>query len=175
VITDQSGAIVAGAEVRVTSTETNVSAFGTSNESGVYVVIGLKPGRYNIKVQKEGFNQIDLTDFTLNVQDDISRNFVLRVGSTSESISVEGNAESIETSGSVSTVIDREFVRQLPLNGRSFNTLLQLTPGVVIAPGGGSLNGQFSVNGQRGDANYFMVDGVSANFGITVSVAGGPL
>src|SRR5258708_38126051 len=111
----------------------NTSAVGTSNQSGVYVVTGLKPGRYNIKVKKEGFNQIDLTDFTLNIQDDISRNFSLRVGSTSESISVEGKAESIETSGAVSTVIDRQFAESLPLNGRSFNTLLQLTPAVVIA------------------------------------------
>src|SRR6266849_1416640 len=104
VITDQSGAIVAGAEVRVTNTDTNMTAVSTSNQSGVYLVTSLKPGRYYIKVKKDGFNQIDLTDLTLNVQDDISRNFVLRVGSTSESVSVEGKAESIETSGSVGTV-----------------------------------------------------------------------
>src|SRR5712672_1153780 len=166
VITDQSGAVVAGVEVRVTNTDTNVSATATSNEAGVYVVTGLKPGPYRIKVKKDGFNQIDLTDFTLNVQDDISRNFVLRVGSTSESISVEGKAESIETSGSVSTVIDRQFVNRLPLNGRSFNTLLELTPGVVVAPATNVAPGQFSINGQRTNANYFTVDGVSANFGL---------
>lgn len=170
VITDQSGAVVAGAEVLVTNTDTNVSATATSNDSGVYVVIGLKPGPYRIKVKKEGFNQIDLTDFRLNVQDDISRNFSLRVGSTSESISVEGRAGSIETSGSVSTVINREFVSQLPLNGRSFNTLLQLTPGVVIAPASPLSPGQFSIAGQRTDANNFSVDGVSANFGVASSI-----
>lgn len=173
VITDQSGAAVAGAEVQVTNTDTNVSVTATSNESGVYVVTGIKPGPYRIGVKKEGFNQIDLTGFTLNVQDDISRNFVLRVGSTSESISVEGRAESVETSGSVSTVIDRGFVSQLPLNGRSFNTLLQLTPGVVIAPTSTGAQGQFSINGQRTNSNYFQVDGVSADFGVPGAVIAG--
>ena len=63
-------------------------------------------------------------------------------------------------------MIDRNFVESLPLNGRSFNTLLQLTPGVVIAPISSSFqNGQFSIAGQRTDANSFSVDGVSANFG----------
>src|SRR5258706_5493484 len=173
VITDQSGAVVAGAEVRVTSTDTNVSAVGTSNQSGVYVVTGLKPGRYNLQVRKDGFNQIELTELTLNVQDDVSRNFTLRVGSTSESISVEGNAEAVETSGSVSTVIDRQFAENLPLNGRSFQTLLSLSPGVVnVGKTSGDIGrGQFSVNGQRTDANYFTVDGVSANFGTVVNLS----
>ena len=79
---------------------------------------------------------------------------------------------------SVSTVIDRNFVESLPLNGRSFNTLLQLTPGVVIAPPAGNNTGsgapgQFSIAGQRTDANNFTVDGVSANFGVSTSAAMG--
>jgi len=88
------------------------------------------------------------------------------VGSTSEKASrLKEKQNQIETSGAVSTVIDRQFIENLPLNGRSFNTLLQLTPGVVIAPIQASL-GQFSVSGQRTDANNFTVDGVSANFGV---------
>src|SRR5262249_33205941 len=65
--------------------------------------------------------------------------------------------------------IDRKFVESLPLNGRSFNTLLQLTPGVVIAPlaGFGQAPGQFSIAGQRTDGNNFTVDGISANFGVS--------
>jgi len=67
--------------------------------------------------------------------------------------------------------VDRQFVENLPLNGRSFQNLFQLTPGVVVATTSFYDQGQFNVNGQRGDANYFTVDGVSANFGIN----GGPL
>ncbi len=70
-------------------------------------------------------------------------------------------------SGAVSTVIDRQFVENLPLNGRSVQTLIALTPGVVVTPSTYNDQGQFSVNGQRADANYFTVDGASANFGVT--------
>ena len=67
----------------------------------------------------------------------------------------------------VSTVVDRTFVENLPLNGRSFQTLIMLAPGVVLTATAFDDQGQFSVNGQRADANYFTVDGVSANFGVT--------
>ena len=80
----------------------------------------------------------------------------------------------------MSTVVDRTFADNLPLNGRSFQTLILLTPGVVVATTAFDDQGQFSVNGQRGDANYFTVDGVSANFGVTgyfplVQAGGGAL
>jgi hypothetical protein len=69
------------------------------------------------------------------------------------------------TDGSVSTVVDRSFIESIPLNGRSLQPLITLTPGVVLTPATGNEQGQFSVNGQRADANYFSVDGVGANFG----------
>ncbi len=168
IITDQSGAIVVGAEVRVTNADTNAVSIAKTNSSGIYTVVGLKPGRYNVKVVKEGFNQIDLTDLTLNVQDDISRNFTLRVGSTSQSISVEGSGINVNTTdGSVSTVIDRQFVENIPLNGRSFQSLILLTPGVTSVPNAGvNATGEFSINGQRPESNYYTVDGVSANTGM---------
>ena len=91
----------------------------------------------------------------------------MQVGAVGESITVSGNTAYINTvSGTVSTVVDQHFVDNMPLNGRSFQSLLALAPGVVFT----SVDlgfGQFSVNGQRSDANYWMVDGVSANFGIT--------
>jgi hypothetical protein len=170
VITDQSGAVVVSAEVRVTNTDTNIIWTGTSNRSGVYLVTGLKPGRYRIHIGKEGFKGIDLTDLTLNVQDSVSRNFMLQVGSTSESISVEGNELQINTQdASVGTIVDRQFAENLPLNGRSFQTLIQLTPGVVLNAPSLFDGGQFTVDGQRGTSNYWMVDGVSANFGINAA------
>jgi hypothetical protein len=162
VITDQSGGVVVGAELLVTNTDTNVAWTSISNGSGVYQVTGLKPGRYRVHVSKEGFRGIYLNDLILNIQDSVSRNFSLQIGSTSESVSVEAGALTINTTdASVSTVVDRQFAENLPMNGRSFQTLIQLTPGVVQTPS----EGQFSVNGQRGTSNYWMIDGVSANFG----------
>jgi len=170
VITDQSGAVVVGAEVLVTNTDTNVAWTSISNGSGVYLVTGLKPGRYRIHVGKEGFKGIDFTDLILNVQDSVSRNFTLQVGSTSESISVEGNELQINTQdASVSTVVDRQFAENLPMNGRSFQTLIYLTPGVVATSSTTYDSGQFSVNGQRPSSNYWTVDGVSANIGVSTT------
>src|SRR5260370_5424273 len=174
-VMDRSGAVVADAKVEVTNSDTNVRTATTSNKSGTYVVTGLRPGRYRMAVSKEGFRSIVVTDITLNVQDVVSRNFNLDVGAFSESITVTAGALNVNTTdASVSTVIDRQFVDNLPLNGRSFNTLLQLTPGVVIAQlpnTGGSAPGQFSIAGQRTDANNFTVDGVSANFGVGTSTS----
>ncbi|HKV37392.1 MAG TPA: hypothetical protein VJP89_23820 [Pyrinomonadaceae bacterium] len=79
----------------------------------------------------------------------------------------------VRNSPSVSTVIDRAFVSNLPLNGRSFQSLFELAPGVVISRSTFSEQGQFSVNGQRANANYFMVDGVSANIGVSAGAAPG--
>src|SRR5262249_3562953 len=85
----------------------------------------------------------------------------------SETVTVEAGAPTNTESGTVSTIVDRTLVENLPLNGRSFQTLLTLTPGVVLTATRFDDQGQFSVNGQRADANYFTVDGVSANFGVT--------
>ena len=81
-------------------------------------------------------------------------------------VTVEGSAPLLNASdASVSTVIGNRFVENMPLNGRSFSSLIELSPGVVLTPANLYEQGQFSVNGQRPDANYFMVDGVSANLG----------
>jgi len=166
-ITDPQSRVVPDVAVEVTNVDTSVSTHQTSNSDGLYVMAGLKPGRYRVSVTKEGFRRIDLVDLVLNVQDVLSRNFQLQLGPVSSSITVTADAANVNTTdATVGTVIDRNFVESLPLNGRSFNTLLQLTPGVVIAPiSSGFQNGQFSIAGQRTDANGFSVDGVSANFG----------
>src|SRR4029453_1032359 len=103
----------------------------------------------------------------------------MTLGDTLETLTVEAGAPLVNTeSGTVSSLVDRTFVENLPLNGRSFQTLMMLTPGVVVTATAFQDQGQFSVNGQRADANYFTVDGVSANFGVTgyivmVQTAGG--
>jgi hypothetical protein len=167
-ITDPQGRVVPDVAVDVTNVDTNVSVHQTTNGAGLYVVVGLKPGRYRVSVTKEGFRRIDLTDLVLNVQDVLSRNFQLQLGPVLASITVVADEANVNTeSATVSTVIDRNFAENLPLNGRSFNTLLQLTPGVVIAAANGNntLTG-FSVAGQRTESNNFLVDGMSANFGV---------
>lgn len=175
IVTDPSGATVAEAEVLVVNDATRVQFATKSNDEGIYVVPNLPPGNYRVQVSKVGFKTIIKPDITINVQDALAINFALPLGAVSEIVTIQGGAPLVNTeSAAVSTVIDRKFVENLPLNGRSFNTLLQLTPGVVIAPTTGAVaTGQFSIAGQRSDANNFNVDGVSANFGVTAGLVPG--
>src|SRR4051812_32881510 len=166
-VTDPSGAVVAGAEVEVRNVDTNLAVMSGTNGDGLYTIPSLHPGHYVISVRKAGFKTVSVTQLDLNVQDNVVRNFVLEVGSSSESITVTAEGERINTTdATVSTVVDRNFAENLPMNGRSFQTLIQLVPGVVLVPSNGSDPGQFSANGQRSAANYWMVDGVSANIGV---------
>src|SRR5579864_3282206 len=162
-VTDLSGAVIVGAECKVTNLETNVSSTTTTNQDGIYVIPELHPAIYRLTIQKEGFRTVVQSGLQLYVQDAVNENFVLAVGPSSESVTV--SALFLHTdSASVSTVIDDHFVQNMPLNGRSFQSLIALVPGVVFTSSSEG-PGQFAVNGQRSDANYFMVDGVSANFG----------
>ena len=149
------------------SASTGTEYDASTNASGVYNLPNLPPGPYRLKVEKSGFKTLIRPDVILHVQDVLSLNFVMQVGSTSQTIYVEAGAPLLGTqTAAVSTVIENRFVENLPLNGRSFGSLLDLIPGVVLTPTAGFYEqGQFSVNGQRPDANYFMVDGVSANLG----------
>src|SRR6266446_2292466 len=165
-ITDPSKGSVADAKIAASRNDTNVRYETTSNSSGEYYLTNLPPGPYQIEIEKPGFKKLIKPDVTIHVQDAIEINFELSLGSTSPTITVEANTLDVNTTdATVSTLIDNRFVENMPLNGRSFSGLIDLTPGVVLVPTSFYEQGQFSVNGQRPDANYFMVDGVSANFG----------
>jgi hypothetical protein len=168
IVIDPTGATIGGAEVLVVNDATRVQYPGRTNNEGIYLIANLPPGSYRLQVSKAGFKTIIKPDITLNVQDALALNFTLPLGAVSEVITIQGGAPLVNTeSAAVGTVIDRQFVDNLPLNGRSFNTLLQLTPGVVVVPSSNGSPGQFSISGQRTSANDFTVDGVSANFGVS--------
>src|SRR5262245_35991642 len=167
-ITDPSKAVIVDAKIAAISADTNLRYETTTNGSGQYYLANLPPGPYRLEIERSGFKKLIKPDVILHVQDALEIDLEMAVGETSDAITVEGGAPLVNTeSGTVSTVIDRTFVENLPLNGRSFQTLIMLTPGVVVTPTVFNDQGQFSVNGQRADANYFSVDGVSANFGAT--------
>ncbi len=163
-VVDSSGAVVVGASVQAINDGTNVAYPTVTNKEGVYALTNLPPGRYHIQVARAGFKTLIKPDIILNVLDAHGINFTLQVGAASETVTVEGGASLVNTQdASVSTVVDRQFAENLPMNGRSFQTLIQLTPGVVLTPSTGLDSGQFSVDGQRPSSNYWMVDGVSAS------------
>src|SRR5437868_3837639 len=126
-ITDNSGAAVTNAELQLKSVDRGVTTTVTTNKSGIYVFAGVRPGQYQLTVRTPGFKQVDLPTLIVNVQDHIEQNFRLQVGSASESVTVTTEAPLVNTTdATVSTVVDRQFAENLPLNGRSFQTLIDL-------------------------------------------------
>jgi len=167
IILDTTSGVIPGAEVLVINDVTHIKTSTRTNAEGIYALPNLPPGPYRLQVSKVGFKTVIKPDILLNVQDALSINFTLPVGAVSETVTVESGAPMVNTTdGSVSTIVDRQFVENIPLNGRSFQSLIQLAPGVVLTKTDSLNGGQFSVNGQRADANYFSVDGVSANIGV---------
>jgi Carboxypeptidase regulatory-like domain len=171
-VLDPDGRAIAGAEILVVNDLTGLQYAGKSNEDGIYVFPNLLPGPYRIQVSKVGFKALIKPDIVLNVQDALSVNFKLPIGAASIVVTVPGGAPLVNTTdGSLSTVVDRSYIENMPLNGRSFQDLILLSPGVVTNTPQTSFpqignNGEFSVNGQRAESNYYVVDGVSGNIGI---------
>jgi hypothetical protein len=171
-ISDPRGAFIRNAVIELVDIDRGTVALSKSNSDGVYSFPNVRPARYRVRVQSDGFKTVDITGLTVNTQDRLEENFALEIGSASESVTVEATSAQIDGSGAVRTVVDQGLVKELPLNGRSFQTLFQLTPSAVTtAPASGGEQGQFSVNGQRADANYVMVDGASANVGLVGGAA----
>lgn len=164
-VKDSSNAVIVNAEVRLQSIERGTATITRTNTEGVYVFPSVRPGQYRLSIKKEGFQTVDVLGITANVQDHLQENIQMSVGSAEQSVTVTASSPLLNTQdASVSTVVDRNFAEHLPLNGRSFQSLIYQTPGVVATPGTTTGDGgQFSVNGQRASANYWMVDGVGAN------------
>jgi len=184
-VTDPSGALIPTATVTVKNLATNVERSTATNSAGNYVLVNINPGHYTVTVRKDGFTTATQADFELQVNQTSTLDFTLHVGSTVESVTVEAAEASLQTStAELGAVIDRKSVNDLPLNGRNFTQLLNLTPGVSTvntAQNGGNQQfagntiGSFSfpsINGQTNRSNLFLVDGVNdqESFSSTYSV-----
>ena len=165
-VTDPTGAVVIGAEVVATNLATNIPKVTKSNGTGDYSFPNLEPASYRLAVRAPGFEQTVTHALVLHVLDRVTQNFVLKVGSTDETITVTAENTLVNTQdASVGTVIERQTIENMPLSGRSFQGLITLSPGVNTVSTSSNTAGQFVVNGQRSDMNYFTLDGVSANSG----------
>jgi len=171
VVRDPSSAVVKGAQVRVTNTQTNFSQQTITADDGSYRFLALPVGNYTVNVTFAGFQQFNATDIVLKVNDELRIDIALRVGNVKEEISIASDALQVETeSTQLGDVIDSKKMLALPLNGRSYLDLLGLQAGVAPASAGtiggdrpvsGYLTnaGNVSVNGQRETANAFLVNG----------------
>lgn len=168
-VLDSSNAAVPGATITARNLGTDAVSTAHTDVEGLYLIPALPAGRYRVEAALQGFRTAVRPDVTLNVDTRVTLNFTLQVGDLTETLTVTGSPLIDTTTAGVSTLIDRQFVENLPINGRSFQTLLQLTPGVVFTEASITNPGQFSVNGQRTNSNYFLVDGVSANASTSTS------
>ena len=161
------------ASVTLINQDTGVRHATDSNSDGYYSIGGAQPGTYKLMVRKTGFKSAVRMDIKLEVDQLARIDFTLRLGPVEETITVEADRYPMDTEdASVSTVIGRDLMESLPLNGRGLLTLLEAAPGVVVTPASSSSDsGQFSASGQRADANYITVDGVAMNGGIAAPLA----
>jgi hypothetical protein len=164
-VVDASEAAVPGASLTLTAVATGARFTAATDASGRFRVASLPPAQYELGVARGGFTPLVVRGLVLQVGEERTLRLRMTVGQLSEEVIVEG-ALGYRDAGSVATGIDREIVDRQPLNGRSFQTLLELSPGVVIVPTNVTTGGTFSVNGQRSGTNQFTIDGVSANFGV---------
>jgi hypothetical protein len=168
-VTDPSGAVVQGATVSATQTETGLTRSATTDHDGAYVLLELPVGHYQIQVEGKNFRRYIQQGITLNVNETATVSPRLTVGAETEKVEVNADAELIQnTISSLGTVVSQREVLDLPLDGRHFSALGTLQPGVVpLTPGlreaGGSLraNQSYAVNGQRPESNAFLIDGAN--------------
>jgi len=165
---DASGARVPGAAISVVSEETGFRRDTHSDGAGDYRVGYLLPGRYKLTVRRQGFRTLVQFGVPLHSAESARVDFHLQIGSMDEVVTVFSGPQLLNAEdASVSTLVGRSWIENLPLNGRSILGLLELAPGTTITPASMGEAGQFSVNGQRPNTNYFAVDGISANSGVT--------
>jgi outer membrane receptor protein involved in Fe transport len=173
VITDSSGAVLVGAKITVTNPQTNFTRDVTSNTTGNYVFPSLPPGLYNVRAEKQGFQSELRNSIELQVQQTARIDFKLNVGSVTETVEVTGGAPLLNTeNATLGTVIEQKRIEDLPINGRSFISLISLSPnvttgqtstgGIASARSGGERGGvSLSIAGLRRVYTYFSLDGVS--------------
>lgn len=170
-VRDTSGGNIAGVQVTVTNTATNVSRSAISNEDGIYSFPALPPGPYAVKAEKAGFKTVTRTKIELEVQQSARIDIELPVGQVNESVEVSASGQLLATEdATIGTVIENKRIVELPLNGRNYLQLVSLAPNVSYGfgtagqadgrQGGDRANQNISVGGARSEFNYFTLDGV---------------
>ncbi len=170
-VTDPTGAVVAGAKITLVHPATNTQRAVTSNTAGLYNLPALPPGIYNLKAEMQGFKTEVRNEIELQVAQVARIDFTLQVGSVTEVVEVQGGAPLIETeTTSIGAVIENKRILELPLNGRNYLTLAALTPGATtFGPAssqgqqrmGGARNAfSLNVSGQRVHFNHYTLDGI---------------
>ena len=165
-VRDGTGALIPGASVMAKNVETGITRTAMSDEQGRYQLLNLNVGRYEIEGSLSGFQTAVRSGIVLAVGDQTVVNFTLQVGQVAEKVEVTAQAPLVDTTtSSVGGIIETSQIVNLPLNGRSFDELAQLQPGVTVAKfaGVGTMQSGYttkiSIRGARPEQNSFLLDG----------------
>lgn len=175
-VTDSSGAVIAGATVTVTNTSTGEVRTASTDAKGSYQISLLPPGTYAVKFEASGFETSEVPSVTVNVTETPVLNRSLQVGSQSQRVTVEANAQTIQTqNATLGAVIGSREITSIPLSTRNYTQILDLSPGVVTnvatATRFGTGTQDVNVNGSDSASNNYSMDGADVtNF--TNGVAG---
>jgi len=172
IVTDTTGGVLVGAAVTVTNTQTAATVTQQANSSGVYVFPNLQPGLYSVKVELDGFRGEGRNNIELQTQQTIRLDFHMEIGTLNETTMVTAVAPMLNTEDAVlGTVIENRRIVELPLNGRNFLKMVELTPNVSASFSGSGSSGprqggdrstqQLSIGGGRREWNYFTLDGIN--------------
>jgi Carboxypeptidase regulatory-like domain/TonB-dependent Receptor Plug Domain len=161
-VSDSSGAVVAGANVTVTNTATNVGRQLVTTSAGEYVAPNLEPGTYTVTAESTGFMKAVSKPFLLEVSRDVRIDLKLQPGAITETMEVSAEGTLVDTSdAALNGVLSNKAISELPVEGRDFQNLLELHPGVQRTPGGGFQS--ITSNGNRAEDNNFFIDGADDN------------
>jgi hypothetical protein len=166
-VKDTSDAVLSGARVTLTNIGTNISVTRDTDENGTYEFVNVRPGRYRVAAEKQGFSVGLADNFVVNVAARQRVDLTLSVGQVSETVNVSGAVALVESDSSQrGQVIEEKKIVELPLNGRSYADLALLSTGVrrsSYAVANPPREGSFNVNGQRSTFNNFLLDGIDNN------------
>ena len=161
-VTDSSGAAIVNAKVTIQNTASGVTRVLETNGAGDYVAPGIEPGLYSITIEFAGFEKVVRERVQVEVGNDLKIDFRLKPGAITQSIDVNEELPLTETNNAVlNGVLSNKAINDLPLQGRDFQNLLPLHPGVQRDPGGGFHT--LTSNGNRPDDNNFIIDGATDN------------
>lgn len=159
-VTDGTGAVVPGATITAQNIGTGETRTATTTSTGSYRIPDLAIGKYKLTATREGFKTLVRTAEVATGAVTHS-DFALQVGQRTETVEVEGSAPLVDLSPNNNNYVDSLKIENVPLNGRDFNSLLAITPGVQRDPGGGFL--AVSINGSRTTSNNYFIDGLYNN------------
>ena len=165
VVQDTSGAVIPHANVTLTSTDTGLVLKTRTSSSGVYTFSPIKIGNYSVRAVAPGFAATTQEHIHVDAQSQLNIPLTLQLGTVSQSVTISTAPPLLQTqSGSVGQVMSTQTINEMPLNGRNAMYVAQLSSGVVMGVDArGSKVGDFDANGQRGQQNDFILDGVDNN------------